>query len=313
MLLARTEGAALELRAPLVCRCRKKKKPPPVASIRVIGLNCGIADSETRSILIVIRAAAGLNSAVTKPVPGTLQEGGAPFQTTHWTVVFRARETQSDKSAQKALSDFCESYWPPLYAFLRHRGHASAEAQDLVQGFFGHMLEHQTLSRADREKGKLRTFLLGSFQNYLFNECDRARALKRGGGKQILSIDDHLPEAEASMMKTKHLSDSAAYDLVWASNIVKRAWQQLESAFEAEGKKEWLEVLRPFVAGGGRTPLNQEEAAEKLGVPIATLRTWLSRLRQRYREALRTEVASTVSDPSEVEQELHYLYHILTA
>jgi len=248
-----------------------------------------------------------------KPIPGTLQEGGAAFQTTHWTTVLRAGETQSDSSAQKALSNFCEAYWPPLYAFVRHRGHASPEAQDLVQGFFAHVLEQNTLSRADREKGKLRTFLLGSFQNYLFNEYDRARALKRGGGHQILSIDEHLPEAEASMMETTHLSDSAAYDLVWASNIVKRAWQQLESAFEAEGKKEWLEVLRPFVAGGGKTSLNQEEAAAKLGVPIATLRTWLSRLRQRYRETLRMEVASTVSDPADVDQELHYLYQILTA
>ena len=247
-----------------------------------------------------------------KPLPGTLQEGGAAFQTTHWTMVLRAGETQSDSSAQKALSNFCEAYWPPLYAFVRHRGHASSEAQDLVQGFFTHVLEQNTLSRADREKGKLRTFLLGSFQNYLFNEYDRGRALKRGGGHQILSIDEHLPEAEASMMETMHLSDSAAYDLVWASNIVKRAWQHLESAFEAEGRAEWLEVLRPFVAGGGRTPLSQEEAAAKLGVPIATLRTWLSRLRQRYREGLRTEVASTVSDPTEVDQELHYLYQILT-
>ncbi len=248
-----------------------------------------------------------------KPIPGTLQEGGAAFQTTHWTMVLRAGETQSDSSAKKALSNFCEAYWPPLYAFVRHRGHASPEAQDLVQGFFAHVLEQNTLSRADREKGKLRTFLLGSFQNYLFNEYDRARALKRGGGHQILSIDEHLPEAEASMMETMHLSDSAAYDLIWASNIVKRAWQQLQNAFEAEGKTEWFEVLRPFVAGGGKTPLNQEEAAAKLGVPIATLRTWLSRLRQRYREALRSEVASTVSDPAEVDQELHYLYQILTA
>jgi len=247
-----------------------------------------------------------------KPIPGTLQQGGAGFQTTHWTLVLNARETQSEISAQKALSDFCEAYWPPLYAFLRHRGHASPEAQDLVQGFFAHLLEQNTLSRADQEKGKLRTFLLGSLQNFLFNEYDRARALKRGGGHKIVSIDEHLPEAEASMMDTMHLSDSAAYDLVWASTIVKRAWQQLQDAFETEGKAEWLEVLRPFVAGGGKTPLNQEEAAQKLGVPIATLRTWLSRLRQRYREALRTEVASTVSDPSDVDQELHYLYQILT-
>jgi RNA polymerase sigma factor (sigma-70 family) len=247
-----------------------------------------------------------------KPLPGTLQEGGAAFQTTHWTMVLRAGETQSDTSAQKALSNFCEAYWPPLYAFLRHRGHASSEAQDLVQGFFVHLLEQNTLSRADQEKGRLRTFLLGSMQNFLCNEYDRAQALKRGGGHQIISIDEHLPEAEAAMMDTAHLSDSRSYDLAWASTIVKRAWQQLQDGFETEGKAEWLEVLRPFVAGGGKTPLSQEEAAAKLGVPIATLRTWLSRLRQRYREALRTEVANTVSDPAEVDQELHYLYQVLT-
>src|SRR5215471_17804795 len=248
-----------------------------------------------------------------KPIPGTLQEGGAGFRTTHWTVVMRARETPSDTLAQKALSDFCESYWPPLYAFLRHRGHASPEAQDLVQGFFAHMLQQNTLSRADQEKGRLRTFLLGSLQNFLFNEYDRARALKRGGGQQILSIEAHLPEAEASMMATSHLSDARCYDLVWASTIVKRAWSHLEADFEAEGKAEWLEVLRPFVAGGGQRALSQDEAAKKLGVPIATLRTWLSRLRQRYREALRMEVASTVSDAADVDQELHYLCQILVA
>jgi RNA polymerase sigma factor, sigma-70 family len=248
-----------------------------------------------------------------KPLPGTLQEGGASFDTTHWTLILRARQTDSTQVAERALSNFCEAYWPPLYSFLRHRGHASPEAQDLVQGFFAHLLEQNTLSRADQEKGRLRTFLLGSLQNFLCNEYDRARALKRGGDRQIVSMEEHLPEVEASMMDTAYVSDSRSYDLVWASHIVKRAWQHLETAFEAEGKAEWLEVLRPFVAGGGKTTLNQEEAAAKLGVPIATLRTWLSRLRQRYREALRTEVANTVSDPAEVDQELHYLYQILTA
>src|SRR5439155_2584828 len=171
-----------------------------------------------------------------KPIPGTLQEGGAGFQTTHWTLVLRARQTQSEISAQQALSNFCEAYWPPLYAFLRHRGHASAEAQDLVQGFFAHLLEKNTLSRADKEKGRLRTFLLGSLQNFLCNEYDRGHRLKRGGGHQIVSMDEHLPEAEASMMDAAHLSDSRGYDLMWASNIVKRAWQHLQNAFEAEGK-----------------------------------------------------------------------------
>ena len=248
---------------------------------------------------------------VTKPVPGTLQEGGASFETTHWTVVLRARQSESAESAHQALSTFCEAYWPPLYAFLRHRGYSSADAQDLVQAFFAHLLEQNTLSRADQEKGRLRTFLLGSLQNFLFNEYDRARALKRGGGRQIVSIEEHLPEAEAAMLATSHLSDARCYDLIWASNIVSRAWQNLQNAFVAEGKAEWLEELRPFVAGGSITPPNQEEAAARLGVPIATLRTWLSRLRQRYRESLRMEVASTVSGPADVDQELQYLYQIL--
>jgi DNA-directed RNA polymerase specialized sigma24 family protein len=225
----------------------------------------------------------------------------------------RAREPESPESARQALAGFCEAYWPPLYSFLRHRGYASADAQDLVQSFFAYLLEQNTLSRADQEKGRLRTFLLGSLQNFLFNEYDRTRALKRGGGRQIVSFEEHLPEAEAAMFATSHLSDAGCYDLVWASTIVSRAWQNLQNAFMAEGKVEWLEDLRPFVAGGSATPLNQEEAAARLGVPIATLRTWLSRLRQRYRESLRTEVASTVSDPADVDQELHHLYQILMA
>ena len=102
-----------------------------------------------------------------KPIPGTLQQGGAAFQSTRWTLVLSARASDPRKTARKALSDFCEAYWPPLYSFLRLRGHASAEAQDLVQGFFAHLLEKDTLSRADKEKGRLRTFLLGSLQNFL--------------------------------------------------------------------------------------------------------------------------------------------------
>ena len=248
-----------------------------------------------------------------KPIPGTLQEGGASFQTTHWTLVLSARRSDQRETAREALSDLCEAYWPPVYTFLRLRGHASPEAQDLVQGFFAHLLEKNTLSRADKEKGRLRTFLLGSLQNFLCNEYDRSRRLKRGGGHPVVSIDQHLPEAEASMMDTAHLSEFRGYDLAWASNIVKRAWQQLQDSFAAEGKAESLEVLKPFVDGGKRTPPDQEQAAKKLGVPIATLRTWIWRLRQRYREALRREVASTVPDPADVDQELHYLYQILTA
>jgi RNA polymerase sigma factor (sigma-70 family) len=227
-------------------------------------------------------------------------------------MVLRARDAGSPDSARDALSQFCEAYWPPLYSFVRHRGYSSADAQDLVQGFFAHLLEQNTLTSADQQKGRLRTFLLASLQNFLFNEYNRARALKRGGGRQIVSIEEHLPEAEAAMLATSHLSDAGCYDLVWASSILARAWKNLQNEFAAEGKAEWLEELRPFVTGGSAPPPSQEETAARLGVPIATLRTWLSRLRQRYREWLRMEVASTVSEPADVGQELQYLCQLLT-
>src|SRR5512132_4251203 len=113
-----------------------------------------------------------------KPIPGTLQEGGAAFQSTHWTLVLHARQSDPTETARKALSDFCEAYWPPLYSFLRLRGHASPEAQDLVQGFFAHLLEKNTLSRADKEKGRLRTFLLGALQNFRLKQRERMGAIR---------------------------------------------------------------------------------------------------------------------------------------
>jgi len=248
-----------------------------------------------------------------KPVPGTLQEGGAAFQTTHWTVILRAGQPEVTETSREALAAFCETYWPPLYAFLRHRRHAPADAQDLVQAFFVHLLEHNTLGRADQEKGRLRTYLLGALQNFLINEYDRARALKRGGGRQIVSFDEIAPQMEAAMLATAHLDAVDSYDLSWASTIVARAWRHLREALAAEGREEWFDTLKPFLTGGtGRLP-NQEETAARLGVPIATLRTWIARLRQRYRDALRAEVAATVSDPAEVDGELKYLYRILMA
>jgi DNA-directed RNA polymerase specialized sigma24 family protein len=240
-----------------------------------------------------------------------LQEGGASFQTTHWTVVLNALQSDSPESAQKALSVFSEGYWPPLYTFVRHRGYTPADAQDLVQGFFAHLLDQNTLSRADREKGRLRTFLLGSLQNFLMNERDRRRAIKRGGGRHIFSLDEHLPEAERALLATAHLDDVNSYDVTWAANVAARAWQKLRDQFAVEGRAEWMDQLKPFVAGGTATPPKQEDMAKRLGVPVGTLHTWLSRLRQRYRESLRTEVASTVSDQADVEAELRYLYRIL--
>ena len=218
-----------------------------------------------------------------------------------------------DESGQRALSIFSEAYWPPLYTFVRRRGYSPADAQDIVQGFFAHLFEQNALSRADQEKGRLRTFLLSCLQNFMNDQHGRAQALKRGGGQQAVSLDQRTAEAEAAISGCLHLDDASSFDLTWASTIAKRSWQQMQRSLAAEGKAQWLSELRPFVDGAGAAPPNQQEVAERLGVPIATLRTWLARLRLRYREILRAEVASTVADRSSVDQELQYLYRILMA
>jgi len=242
-----------------------------------------------------------------------LQEGGAPFHTTHWTVVLQAGKAEADDAARKALALFSETYWPPLYTFVRRRGYSPSDAQDVVQGFFEHVLEKNTLSRADQEKGRLRTFLLGGLQNFLLKRHERMSALKRGGGKQIVSFDDKLIDAEAAMHATLHLSDVSSYDAAWASSIVARAWKNVRERFAGEGKVEWFDALKPFVAGGTSVPPEQQQVAERLGTTVENLRVSLSRLRQRFRHALRAEVASTVSDPKDIDNELHYLYQILTS
>ena len=246
-------------------------------------------------------------------IPGTLQEGGAPFHTTHWSVVLLAAQGASPDEAQEALADFCRAYWPPLYAFLRRQGHASSDAQDLTQAFFAHLLEQNTLQRVNREKGRLRTFLLGSLQHFLANEHDRARALKRGGGRQIVSMDGVLAEVESALLTATEFDETGYYDQTWAALLVSRAWRRLHEEYDAAGKTHILEELKPFLVGGSQTPGSQEQAAARLGWPVATLRTSLLRLRQRYRKALRAEIALTVAEPAEVEDELRYLYRLLTS
>ena len=227
--------------------------------------------------------------------------------------MLQAGDAKSEEARQKALATFSEAYWPPLYTFVRRRGYSPADAQDTVQGFFVHLLEQNTLSRADQEKGRLRTFLLGSLQKFLLKQRERMRALKRGGDQHFVSFDELLPQAEASMLATSHLSDVNSYDVAWATSIVARAWKNVQDRFAAEGKREWVDELRPFVAGGTMTAPNQEEVAKRLGTSVENFRVWLSRLRQTYRHALRAEVASTVSDPKDIDDELHYVYRILTA
>ncbi len=245
-----------------------------------------------------------------KNTPGTLQEGGAPFHTTNWSVVVRAMESQSPASVQRALGDFCQAYWPPLYTFVRRRGYAPVDAQDLVQGFFAHLLAEDTLSRANREKGRLRTFLLGALQRYLANEYERVHTLKRGAGQQVVSMDDGLAGATEALMAISDLNDVNSYDRIWIQTLVDRAWERLQNEFAVEGKIDLLNEIKPFLIGGTELA-SQEEVAARLEMPFATLRTVLRRTRLRYRDALRGEVARTTADPAQVDDEMRYLYQLL--
>ncbi len=248
-----------------------------------------------------------------KAIPGTLRAGGAPFEPTHWSVVLLAAQSQSQEVAQSALANFCQAYWPPLYAFVRRRGLPPDDAQDCVQAFFAHLLEANTLSRACREKGHLRTFLLGSLQHFMANEYHRANALKRGGGKQIVSLEDCLVEAEAAVATNARADETSWYDQTWAAALTRRAWARLHDVFIEEGRGPLFDELKGFLSAGSASPRSQDEVAAKLGMPVATLRTHLHRLRQRYRDCLRAEVAQTVSGPGQIDEEMSYLYRVLTA
>jgi RNA polymerase sigma factor (sigma-70 family) len=248
-----------------------------------------------------------------KATPGTLRDGGAPFATTHWTVVLHAAQGESAAAAESALARFCQDYWPPIYTFLRRRGHSPSDAEDLVQGFFAHLLEENTLSRAQREKGRLRTFLLGALEYYLANDQIRASAIKRGGGRQIVSMDDPQVEARAAQIADRPGVEGATYDKLWANTLVDRAWRQLGDALAAEDKSAWFEAMKPLLVGGDAAPPSQEQVAARLGISVENVRHSLHRLRRRYRDLLRAEVARTVSTSREIDEEMEYIFQLLSS
>lgn len=248
-----------------------------------------------------------------RAIPGTLGAGGAPFEATRWSMVQLAAQSQSTEEARTALAGLCQAYWPPLYAFVRRRGFPPSDAQDCVQGFFAHLLEANTLGRVCREKGHLRTFLLGSLQHFMAQEYRRARALKRGGDRRIVPLDDHAAEAEAAVCVNMAADESFCYDQAWAAALTRRAWQRLQETYTEDGKASLFAELKIFLSAGAAVTPSQEETAARLDMPLATLRTHLHRLRGRYRECLRAEVALTLSNPGEVEEEMHYLYRVLAS
>ena len=215
--------------------------------------------------------------------------------------------------APQALAELCRLYWPPLYAFARRRGRSPEDAQDLVQGFFEHLIENCGLGTVDRSKGRFRSFLLASFQNFMAAAIRTARAEKRGGCAELIRLDCRDAEANLAFEPEDRLTPETLYDAQWALLLLRPATERLQQEQGAKGKGETFRILKGFLggAGGGCVPVTYEEAARALGVGVAAITTHIHRLRQRHRELVREEVERTVLDPAEVEAELHGLCEAL--
>jgi len=237
------------------------------------------------------------------------------FPSTQWSVVLAAGKSQAEPLlAHAALAELCQIYWAPLYSFVRSRGYAVHDAQDLTQSFFAYLIEHKIYTRVDRQKGRFRSFLLASLKNFLADASDREHTLKRGGGQSFLPLhEEQIKEAESLFQNHRTArTEELIFDRSWAEALVSAALERLSADYKGEAKEKLFNELRIFLAGCAGAPPAYVELAVRLGVTESTLRSHVTRLRARYREVLRAEVRRTVDTEAEVDEELHELLHVLT-
>src|SRR5436190_21455699 len=236
------------------------------------------------------------------------------FPSTHWSVVLAAGATQVEPElAQAALAELCQTYWAPLYSFVRSRGYIMHDAQDLTQSFFAYLIERKIHARVDRQKGRFRSFLLASLKNFLADAFDRDRTLKRGGGQDFLPLHEEQIEEAESLFQTHGAmsSEDQIFDRSWAEALVTAGLERLSADYKDESKEKLFNELRIFLTSGAEPLPAYAELAVRLGMTESTLRSHVTRLRARYREALRAEVRRTVDTEAEVDEELHELLRVL--
>ena len=243
-------------------------------------------------------------------LPEDLGAGARQFVTTQWSVVLAAREGESTE-ADQALAQLCSAYWYPLYAYVRRRGFNPHDSQDLTQEFFFRLLSRNYLDAADYRKGRFRTFLLTAIEHFLANEWRRARTLKRGGHIGFLSIEEQTAEQRYSREPASWLSPEKLYDQNCALALLDCALKKLRAEFEAQGKLERFEILKVFMTADAKTP-PYAGLATRLDTSEAALKMAVSRMRARYGELLRQEIANTLASPEGVEEELCALLESLS-
>jgi RNA polymerase sigma factor (sigma-70 family) len=233
----------------------------------------------------------------------------ARFLTTHWSVVLAAGRSDTTR-AQGALARLCQTYWYPLYAYVRRRGHSPHDAQDLTQEFFARLLERQTFAYADPNRGRFRSFLLTSLDHFLAHEWQKVHAQKRGGGQQILSLDLAMAEQRYDLEPADMSSPDKLFDKHWAGALLEQVLNQLEAEYQHAGKTEWFATLK-LTLTGTRESQPYVELAARLGTNEAAVKVAVHRLRKRYRQLLRAEIANSLADPEQTEDELRHLFAAL--
>ena len=236
------------------------------------------------------------------------QPGSSEFPTTRWTLVVAAGGPRKQE-ARSALASLCEGYWYPLYAYLRRRGYPADQAQDLTQDFFIRVLEGRYLDRADPEKGRFRSFILTSLKFFVADEGDRERADKRGGGK-VGSLELATGEERYLREPAHDETPERIFERRWALSVLDRVVERLRSEFLQHGRREHFEQLKVFLLGQADAPY--AALAREMNTSEGALKVAIHRLRKRYRELFRQEIADTVADPAEVEAELRYLAAVLS-
>lgn len=233
-----------------------------------------------------------------------------PFHTTCWSVVLAAGSDRQTDSSAGALETLCRTYWYPLYAFVRHRVHDEHRAQDLTQAFFEHLFEKRTLADADPNRGRFRAFLLTACKRFLASEWQSRNALKRGGGVRTISLNFHEASSRYSHEKTDHVTAETLFEQHWAIALLDSVLARLRREYVDRNSEDQFEQLKVFLSG--EKTCSYAALAEKLRTTEGAAKVAVYRLRTRYRELIRSEIAQTVDSPDEVDDEIRRLFDVMS-